>query len=157
MRWVHEAAGSVVGAIGEQMLDPGPALADGIEDRLRPCAVGDIGRGQVDHQEAAIGIDRDMPLAADRLLGGVVAALGAQRRRLHRLAVDHAGARAGLAAGTLAVHHPSKESSGPAKDGGPGSLGNLHTHRCGHENIMFSQQDLRGLHEQKSKRAEELV
>src|SRR6266481_5240218 len=100
---VHECC-PVIGAIGEQMLDPWPALADCREDRLGASAVGDIGGGEVDHQEAAVGIDDDMPLAADDLLTGVVAARFS-RRRLHRLAVGDAGGRAGLAAGALAVHH----------------------------------------------------
>src|SRR6266481_3751684 len=100
---VHECC-PVIGAIGEQMLDPWPALADCREDRRGASAVGDIGGGEVDHQEAAVGIDDDMPLAADDLLTGVVAARFS-RRRLHRLAVGDAGGRAGLAAGALAVHH----------------------------------------------------
>ena len=41
---------AVVCAIGEEMLDPRPALADGIEDRLRAGAVGDVGGRQIDHQ-----------------------------------------------------------------------------------------------------------
>ena len=40
---VHEL-GPVVGTVGEQMLDPWPALADGIEDHLGASAVGEIGR-----------------------------------------------------------------------------------------------------------------
>ncbi len=46
-----------------------------------------------------------MALAPDRLLGGVVAALGARRGGLDRLAVDHASAGAGRAADPFAVHH----------------------------------------------------
>jgi bifunctional DNA primase/polymerase-like protein/D5-like protein/primase-like protein len=95
---------SVIGPVGEQMLDPGPALADGVEDRLGARAVGDVGRGEIDHQEAAVGVDDDMPLAADDLLAGVVASRFG-RRCLHCLAVGDARRRAGLAARTLAVHH----------------------------------------------------
>src|SRR6516162_1039157 len=67
---VHEL-GPVVGTVGEQMLDPWPALADGTEDHLGASAVGEIGRGQIEHQQPSVGIDHDMPLATDResLLG----------------------------------------------------------------------------------------
>src|SRR5678816_999462 len=40
-RFVEELA-PIVGAIGEQMLDPGPTLTDGVEDRLRAGAVRDL-------------------------------------------------------------------------------------------------------------------
>src|SRR5476649_797491 len=41
--FVHELE-PVVGAVGEQMLHPGPALAHAIQDRLSPGAVGDVDR-----------------------------------------------------------------------------------------------------------------
>lgn len=93
---VHQLP-QVVGAIGELVLDPRPALADGVEDHLRAGAVRDIGRRQVDHQQPAVGVDHHVPLAAHRLLAGVVAAAGDRRRRFHGLAR--------LAPGSLAVHH----------------------------------------------------
>src|SRR5665648_559227 len=93
-----EQLAAVVCAIGEEMLDLRPALADGIEDRLRAGAVGDVGGRQIDHQEAAIGVDSNVPVAAHYLLGRAIASLGGQRR-LDRLAVEDAGARARLATG----------------------------------------------------------
>ena len=39
---VHEA-GAIIGTVGEQMFEPGPALADGRDDVLGAGAVGDMG------------------------------------------------------------------------------------------------------------------
>src|ERR1017187_811986 len=89
-----EKLAPVVGASGKEVVDTGPALADRIQDRLVAGAVGGIGGRQVDHQEPSIGVHRDVPLAPDDLLAGVVAPLGGHRR-LDRLAVDDAGARTG--------------------------------------------------------------
>jgi len=91
-RLVHQLA-PIVGAIGEEVLDPGPALADRMQDDLRAGAIGDVRRRQVDHQKPPVSVDRDVALAADDLFGRVVAPL-LGGRRLHRLAVDHARRRA---------------------------------------------------------------
>jgi hypothetical protein len=99
-----EKAGAVVGAVGQRMLDPRPTLADRIPDRLGAGAVGNIRHGQVHHQKSAVRVHRDVALAADYLLLGVLTA-GLRGRRLDRLAVDDGGRRACLAPGTLAVHH----------------------------------------------------
>ena len=55
---VHEL-GPVIGAIGKEVLDEGPALADRMQDELGPCTVGDVGRRQIDHEQAPVGIDGD--------------------------------------------------------------------------------------------------
>jgi hypothetical protein len=78
----------IIGPVGKEMLDPGPALADRIENRLAAGRGRDVRRRQIDEKQPAIGIDGDVTLAADDLLGRVEAAdLG--RRGLDRLAVDH--------------------------------------------------------------------
>lgn len=54
----------------------------------------------------ALGIGDNVALAALDLLACIKAMRAAAFRRLHRLAVDDAGGRAGLAAGALArIHH----------------------------------------------------
>src|SRR5260221_14643490 len=92
---VHEL-GAVVGAIGEQMLEPGPALAHAVEDHLRAGAVRDVGGGDVDHQQTTVGVDGDMSLASDDLLASVITSCF-RFRSLDRLAVDYAAGPARLA------------------------------------------------------------
>lgn len=53
---VHKL-GAVIAAIGEQMLEPWPAVADGVEDHLRHGAVGEIGGCKVHHQKPPVRID----------------------------------------------------------------------------------------------------
>jgi hypothetical protein len=81
---------AVIGAVGEQMLEARPAIANGFEDHLRAGAVGEVRRGEIDQQPPPVGIHRHIALAPDRLLGGVVAALRTWRRRFDPLAVDDA-------------------------------------------------------------------
>src|SRR5665213_4335119 len=47
-----EKGTTIIGAIGEEVLDPRPALADRIEDRLGSCAVGNICRRQVHGEQS---------------------------------------------------------------------------------------------------------
>ena len=100
---VHEF-GAVIGAVSEQMLEPGPALAHALEDHLGAGAAGDVGGGEIDHQKATVGIDSDMTLSADNLLAGVITSFFSFRR-LDRLAVDDAARRARLAPDPLTVEH----------------------------------------------------
>lgn len=94
-RLVHQLE-PVVSPVGEQALHPGPALADRIQDHLRARAVGDVGRGQIDHQQTSVRIHGNMPLAPDDLLAGVITSC-LRMRCLDALAVDHPGGRARLA------------------------------------------------------------
>ena len=58
----HQLA-PIVGAVGEQVPQPRPALADGRDDPLRTRRrVLDLGRGQVDHQEPPARVHHDVPL-----------------------------------------------------------------------------------------------
>lgn len=141
-RRLVEQPGTVVGAVGEQMLHPRSAFADRLQDRLRAGAIGDVRRGQVHHQQTAVRVDRDVALAADDLLVGIVAA-AARRRRLDRLAVDDGGRWACLALSPLTVHHQSDivdraeqqqphEASEPPVDRNPSaaSASRLHCAPC---------------------------
>ena len=94
----------VVARIGEEVLQPRPALADGGEDRLRAFAVRHVCRGEVHHQQSAVGVHGDVALAPDDPLAPVEAAHFGERR-LHRLAVEHAARGACLASRRLAVEH----------------------------------------------------
>lgn len=84
---VHEA-GTVICAVGEWMFEPGPALADSRDYGLGTGAVRDVGGGQIDHQQPAIGVYGDVTLATDNLLSSIVATLFS-RWRLDGLTVDH--------------------------------------------------------------------
>ena len=68
--------------------DPGPLGVESIEHDSRSRAVGDVGRGEMDVQQAPGRVDGDVALAAHRLLASVVTALGPWRGRLDGLAVD---------------------------------------------------------------------
>src|SRR5260221_11330431 len=68
---VHEL-GAVVGASGEQVLDPGPALAHAVEDHLRAGALRHAGGGDGGHQQTTVGVGGDMALASPNLLASGV-------------------------------------------------------------------------------------
>jgi hypothetical protein len=88
------------------------------------------------HQKSAVRVHRDVALAADNLLVGVVTA-GLRGRRLDRLAVDDGGREACLALGTLVVHHqghvvdgaeqrqPREAPEPPHRLPGPKSVGSI--------------------------------
>src|ERR1700733_6019365 len=69
--FVHEFE-PVICAVSKQMLDPRPALAQSLQNRLGSRAVGDVGSGQFDHQKPPISIDSDMTLAANDLFASIV-------------------------------------------------------------------------------------
>lgn len=98
------AYGVVAGAIGEQVLDPRPALADGVDDGLCPGIVRGVPCGQIDHQQPPVGISGDVALATADLLIGVIA-LHLRVGRFHRLAIEHATRWAGFTPDKLAVEH----------------------------------------------------
>lgn len=100
---VHQRL-TIIGIVGKEVLHPRPTLAHHLQDRPGPGGVGNVGGGQVDHQQAAIGVHRDVPLASVDLLARIVATLP-RGGRLHRLAVHDPGAGTGVAAGPLTVDH----------------------------------------------------
>ena len=80
-----------IGAVGEEVAQPGEEVVDGFDNERRAIAVlhiGGVDRG-ADHQAGGIG--HDMPLAALDLLGRIIAARPAALGGLDRLAVDHPG------------------------------------------------------------------
>jgi|GEM_PF-3173143 len=64
-----------IGTVGEKVLEPGPTLSDGCDDSLGTGAVGDVCGGEIHHQQPAIGVDCDMPFAANDFLARIEAAL----------------------------------------------------------------------------------
>jgi hypothetical protein len=80
-RLVHERL-AIMGGIAKQVLEPRPALLQGIEHQLGTRRIGDRGGRQVHCQPPAIGIDGDMAASLD-LLVGVVSPL-VRHRRLDR-------------------------------------------------------------------------
>ena len=90
------------------MLHPRPALADGVENGLSTGSVGNVGGRQIDHQQAPVGVDRNVALAPDDLLARIITPC-VSMRSLDRLAVDHAGRRARLAPGPLTVRAVSPD------------------------------------------------
>ena len=76
----------------------------------RAVAVLNIAGMDDEAEEHADGIDEDMALAAHDLLSGVIAANPACFRCFHRLAIDHARTRLGLAPLEFARLHGQMEA-----------------------------------------------
>jgi hypothetical protein len=85
--------------------EKGPALAHRLDDLLSALGILHIGSREVDHQQAAGRVDRNVPLAPFHPLGGIIAASVRRCRSFDGLAVDHAGRRARLPASLLPVEH----------------------------------------------------
>lgn len=100
--FVHELE-AVVGTICGEMLDPGPASADAINDGLGARCPKYLqwsgGPSATFHRYR-----RRCVVAPDNLLSGVESAL-LRRGRLNRLVVDHRRARTGLSPLALAIEH----------------------------------------------------
>jgi hypothetical protein len=77
-----------------------------VHDRLCPGAVGNVAGGQVHHQQAAVGIHGDVPLAAHDFLGAIKAAGAPSGRRLDRLAVQDGRAGVCRTPGPFTIDHP---------------------------------------------------
>ena len=65
----------------EGFLAPPPPLANGDWGRPRPPPVGDIGRGQINHQQAPVGVHRHVSLAPYGLLAAVKSRAWLRARR----------------------------------------------------------------------------
>src|ERR1700722_20081426 len=100
---LHEL-GAIIGSIGEQMLQPRPALAHTVQDHLSPGAVGDVGGRQIDHQKTTLGVNGDVALATHDLLARVVSPCFGFWS-FDRLPVDDAPSWARFASHALSVDH----------------------------------------------------
>lgn len=98
---------TVVGAVSEQVAQPGPAVANGLEDEFGPGRVLNVGRARFDHQQASTRIDRNVALASPGSLGRIVAATARRIRGLDRLAVQRARRGARLTAHGVEIEHES--------------------------------------------------
>ena len=105
-RRLNEQLGAVIGAVGEQMLDSRPQLADRSQDRLSAGAVGDLRRGQV-----ATSKRPSTSTAVQRLRPPIFSLVSLRRVRgrcLEPLTVDDGGRRSRLASDKLAVDYQSR-------------------------------------------------
>lgn len=130
-----EQFGADVSAIAEQMLEPGLPFSDGGDNLLNPSTVGDVGRGQVQHEKAAIRIYSDVPFAAFDALAGVVSAVFGGRR-LDRLAVHNRSCRALLPSLPLPVQHQGHVVDG-AEQKQPDKTAEPPVHRLPGRKIMW--------------------
>ncbi len=103
-----------ISAIGEDMPEPGPAVADRFQEAGRPITVLNVRamHHQADHQPQRV--DNDVALAPRDLLAGVIARNPAAFRGFHALTVDHASRRRGLPTFQLArLHHKTMVDPAP--------------------------------------------
>ena len=95
---------AIIRPVGEQVLEPRPALADRRDDLLGTRRVLHVG-GSHDHQAPPIGVHGDTAPAPLHPLRGVAAAPAGSVRRLHALAVKPTGGRARPVTNLLTVEH----------------------------------------------------
>src|SRR5215203_985157 len=72
-RLAHQLA-AVVSSVREQVPEPWPTLANGLDDLLCAFGVLHVGGREVHHQEPPVGVHRHVPLAALHLLRRIIAA-----------------------------------------------------------------------------------
>lgn len=70
-----------------------------------PGAVGDIGRRQVEHQQAPVSAHREVTLAPYGLLAAIKASLGPMCGGLYSPAVENATLRTGIATAAFTINH----------------------------------------------------
>ena len=97
-----------IGAVGEEVAQPGKAVADRRQHIGGAVAVPHIGGMDDGADQKIFGIGEDMARAPLDLLTGGKPGRTAGLRRLHTLAVDHAGGGRRLPAGLLARRHQKR-------------------------------------------------
>lgn len=112
---------SGVAAISKNMAQPGIGFSDRGQNGNRAVAVLNVGGMHMQSDQMARSVGDDVALAPIDLLAGVVAARAAAIRGFHRLTVDHAGRRTGLAARPFTrEHHQRLVDLEPSAVLGPG-------------------------------------
>jgi hypothetical protein len=110
-----------IAAVGEDVAQPGEAGADLGQDVGRAVAILDIGRMDQGGDQQTAGVGEDVALAALDLLARVIPARPAAFSGFDALAVNHSGARRGLAPRRLpAGHQQQMIDRGPKAAVAPG-------------------------------------
>ena len=110
-----EKTTTIIGSVGKEVLDPRPALADGVQDWLGTGAIGNVRCRQVHGEQTPVGVHRDMAFAPDDLLPGIVTTRFGHRG-LDRLAVDNTRRGAGLSSGALTINHQRYVMDSPEQE-----------------------------------------
>src|SRR5690242_16467621 len=89
--FLHPSLQPLIVGIGPDELDLGEQEVETGEEKHAADLVMEIGWMNLDLQDCAFRIDKDLPLATGNFLATVVAARSARFSGLHRLTVDHSG------------------------------------------------------------------